>query len=289
MPREGVASTLVLHLRRRRRRWPPAPRATRRASGAPLLALEEVRETCNYLCDGRRPLSVISADLGLSGVVDFSECDFDHDELWASYERKHGSHEAYDGLRETAELAQLAARARAAMTWLSRRPEKEIAVVSHCAFLRHLLALGHDRGDLAHFLEEDVVAELPWEPIDRYLALAEANALGDAPEPRERRASRAPPACGSACAWRGRAPPRRRARACRWPSWRCAARGRRRRTRSSAARCAAPPRPSAAPRSRHRRSSRRRRGRGRAGATAPAVSPPRRCRCHPSPSSAPSS
>ena len=94
----------------------------------------------------------VAAVLGLvflSGVVDFSECAFDHDELWASYERKHGSHEAYDGLRETAELAQLAARARAAMTWLSRRPEKEIAVVSHCAFLRHLLALGHDRGDLA--------------------------------------------------------------------------------------------------------------------------------------------
>ena len=51
-------------------------------------------------------------------------------------------------MRETKNLGALRARAAEAMAWLGARPEKEIVVVSHCAFLRHLLAFGHERGDL---------------------------------------------------------------------------------------------------------------------------------------------
>ena len=35
----------------------------------------------------------------------------------------------------------------------------------------------YNRGDMAHFLEEDVVAELPWDPEARYEALVVAAAL----------------------------------------------------------------------------------------------------------------
>jgi hypothetical protein len=37
----------------------------------------------------------------------------------------------------------LVARARQAVTWLGTRPEKELVVVSHSAFLMHLFGFGH--------------------------------------------------------------------------------------------------------------------------------------------------
>jgi len=110
--------------------------------GVPLVALESVRETVNYLCDARRPLSTIVADVQAQGgvVVDISQgCLHEHDELWASYERRHGSQEAFDRHRESADLPALALRAREAFAWLAERPEREIVVVSHSAFLWNTL------------------------------------------------------------------------------------------------------------------------------------------------------
>jgi len=110
--------------------------------GVPLVALESVRETVNYLCDARRPLSTIVADVQAQGgvVVDISQgCLHEHDELWASYERRHGSQEAFDRHRESADLPALALRAREAFAWLAQRPEREIVVVSHSAFLWNTL------------------------------------------------------------------------------------------------------------------------------------------------------
>ena len=110
------------------------------AAGVPLIALESVRETVNYLCDARRPLSVIVDEVQAAGVnVDTSGCTHEHDELWAAYERQHGSQQAFGGHRESADLPAIAERARAAFAWLGARPEQEIVVVSHSAFYWNVL------------------------------------------------------------------------------------------------------------------------------------------------------
>ena len=106
----------------------------RRESGAPLLALEEVRETVNFLCDCRRKLSEIAPEFL---HADFSMCGgLDADEIWATYEARHGPAEAYAGHRELADLPALTDRWRRAAAWLAARPEQEVVVVSHCAFLQ---------------------------------------------------------------------------------------------------------------------------------------------------------
>lgn len=105
----------------------------RAASGAPLLALEAVRETVNFLCDGRRPISTIRAEFD---HVDFAHCTADEDAVWAKYEARHGSATAYTGHRESADLPAVAARWQSAASWLAARPEREIVLVSHCAFLQ---------------------------------------------------------------------------------------------------------------------------------------------------------
>lgn len=107
----------------------------------PLVALEAVRETVNYYCDARRPLSTIAGEMAQAGVaVDTAAgCFHEHDELWASYERTHGSAEAFQAHRESADLPALAERARSAFAWLAARPEREIVVVSHSAFYWNVL------------------------------------------------------------------------------------------------------------------------------------------------------
>jgi hypothetical protein len=109
-------------------------------AGVPLVALEDCRETVNYLCDSRRPLSVNVAELAASGVaVDTAGCPHEHDELWASYERRHGPQEAFAAHRESADLPGLAVRARSAFAWLGARPERELVLVSHSAFFMNTL------------------------------------------------------------------------------------------------------------------------------------------------------
>jgi broad specificity phosphatase PhoE len=109
------------------------------ASGTPIVALEELRETVNYLCDARRPLSEIRAEYP---DVDFSACPHDEDFFWRTFEQHYGSQDVYQGLRETSDLSALACRARAALAWLGARPEREIVVVSHSAFLMNLFGFG---------------------------------------------------------------------------------------------------------------------------------------------------
>ena len=111
-----------------------------RRDATKMVALEHVRETVNYLCDARRPLSAIVGELDSMGMqLDVSACEHEHDELWASYERKHGSQQAFMAHRESADLPALAMRARRAFGWLAARPEQEIVVVTHSAFLWNVL------------------------------------------------------------------------------------------------------------------------------------------------------
>lgn len=96
----------------------------------------------NYLCDGRRSLKKVAAAEHVPNDVDWSLCTHDHDHIWEQYEVRHGSQEEFQGLRETADLPALVARAQAAVEWLRARPETEIVVVSHAAFLMHLFQFG---------------------------------------------------------------------------------------------------------------------------------------------------
>ena len=120
-------------------------------AGVPLVALEHVRETVNFLCDKRRPLGEIRADMARAGItVDMSAgCAHEHDALWAAYEERFGSQGAFMAHRESADLPALAERARAAFAWLASRPERDIVVVSHSAFywnLFNMARLGRKAG-----------------------------------------------------------------------------------------------------------------------------------------------
>ena len=71
-------------------------------------ALEQLRETINFLCDSRRSITAIRSELP---DIDYSHVIHDEDFLWASYEKEHGLQEEYGGLRETKDLGALRARA----------------------------------------------------------------------------------------------------------------------------------------------------------------------------------
>ncbi|KAK3283113.1 hypothetical protein CYMTET_9177 [Cymbomonas tetramitiformis] len=109
-------------------------------AGVPFLAEESIRETVNYLCDCRRAIEDIIPEFP---GVEFSRIVHNEDELWNRYARKYGCQESYTKRRESADEAAIAQRARMFFQWIKTRPEKEIAVVSHQAFLHH--AFSHDQ------------------------------------------------------------------------------------------------------------------------------------------------
>jgi len=96
-----------------------------------ILVREECRERWGkYVCDGRRPIHVIAPEFP---GFDFSELEHDEDIFYL------------EDAREPDE--DCCARAVEFLTWLNRRPEKCIAVVTHSSFLRHLF--GQFGGTLA--------------------------------------------------------------------------------------------------------------------------------------------
>eukprot|EP00978_Attheya_sp_CCMP212_P004410 scaffold9637_cov47-Attheya_sp.AAC.1 len=118
-----------------------------KAHSIPFLMHEGVRETVNFLCDARRPISTISTEVEsasdlISHTIDWSECAHEHDELWATYERKHGLQEEFTSFRESADLESLSIRSRDSFRWIGERPEQEIAVVSHSAFFWNTFNFG---------------------------------------------------------------------------------------------------------------------------------------------------
>jgi broad specificity phosphatase PhoE len=108
---------------------------------APVLALESIRETVNYACDRRRPLSIIREEFP---TVDFSNVEDEDDAIWNEYNARVG-HD-WDAHRESAELYRVADRGRTFLTWLSQRNEENVVVCTHSAFLRCILSWGHDGG-----------------------------------------------------------------------------------------------------------------------------------------------
>lgn len=115
------------------------------SSSVPFVAHESLRETVNYHCDRRRPLSEIGRDFP---QVDFSYCKHDEDILWSNllaldrYRQEHDE----GGHLESAELHRVARRGRQAMEFLQSLPHSKIVVCTHSAFLRCLLSWGHPGG-----------------------------------------------------------------------------------------------------------------------------------------------
>lgn len=110
----------------------------------PFVAHESIRETVNYACDRRRPISELEPHY--HEKVCFRAIEHDHDELWEASVRRLGSSDEYDKHRESAELHAVADRARDFLAWVSERPEQEIVVCTHSAFLRCILSWGQAGG-----------------------------------------------------------------------------------------------------------------------------------------------
>lgn len=114
-----------------------------RARRIPVVAIESLRETVNFNCDRRRPLSELSTEFK---NVDFSNVETDHDEIWEASVRRHGCDETYTDHRESAQLHVVADRGREFFRWLRSRPEEHVTVCTHSAFLRCILHYGLDGG-----------------------------------------------------------------------------------------------------------------------------------------------
>lgn len=111
----------------------------------PFLAHESLRETLNYNCDRRRPISEIARDFP---QVDFSHCSHDDDVLWStllSIDRYQQEHQE-GGRLESAELHLVAQRAVEAIAFLQSLSHSKVVVCTHSAYLRCLLSWGHPGG-----------------------------------------------------------------------------------------------------------------------------------------------
>ena len=104
------------------------------SSSVSIIAHESWRETTNFLCDSRRPLSQLQNEFP---CVDFDMISHEDDPIWLKYESIYGSHDEFDGLRESKDGRHLARRVREAWTWLASRPERNLAICSHSAFFMH--------------------------------------------------------------------------------------------------------------------------------------------------------
>ena len=106
----------------------------------PFVALEAARETVNYVCDARSTAAQIRAEFP---SVDLTGLAADDDAIWARYVDTLGDQDAHTGRRESDDVDSVHARCVDLMRWILARPEDEIAVVSHAAFLYHLFNFGH--------------------------------------------------------------------------------------------------------------------------------------------------
>jgi broad specificity phosphatase PhoE len=109
-------------------------------STTPVMVHESIRETVNYNCDRRRSISEIQSEYPW---VDYSLVTNPQDAIWEAYQARLGSADDYTSHRESAEIYRVAQRARDFFAWLVGRPETNVLVCSHAAFLRCLWNYGH--------------------------------------------------------------------------------------------------------------------------------------------------
>lgn len=113
------------------------------APDVPFVAHEGFRETVNYHCDRRRTLAELAADYG--GAIDFALlAGDDADPLWERYRRRLPP--GWNRHMESADLASVVARAQDGLAHVAGRPEREVVVCTHSAFLRCVLNHGQTGG-----------------------------------------------------------------------------------------------------------------------------------------------
>jgi hypothetical protein len=132
----------------------------------------------NYNCDRRRTISETDREFTGNGrnIVDFSFIETDHDDLWATFQKRLGSADAYTSHRESAKLYRVAERGLHFPHWLSQRPESIVILCSHAAFLRCIWNYGQNSGiprPMPQVLDERL--EKSANPLFRF----EISAVGD--------------------------------------------------------------------------------------------------------------
>jgi len=106
-----------------------------------VVAHEGVRETVNYNCDRRRPISQLKSEFQ---QVDFSHVTQDHDGVWSHYESWLGPDTDYTTHRESAQIYKVAERGRSFLwDYLVQCSEEHVAICSHRAFSRAFFNFGH--------------------------------------------------------------------------------------------------------------------------------------------------
>jgi broad specificity phosphatase PhoE len=124
-------------------------------TNVPFIAYEEWRETVNYLCDSRRPVTTLQMEYP---HVNFQYITHNHDPIWMQYEQIYGSHEDHDKRRESDDALGLYQRAHSAWKVLLNRPEKELALVGHSAFFMHMFTpLFEELEDVVRYEDEGVM------------------------------------------------------------------------------------------------------------------------------------
>jgi broad specificity phosphatase PhoE len=133
-------------------------------SHVPFVALEALRETVNYNCDRRRPISELAAEFQ---HVDFSNCHDNEDGIWNTYQERirdllsvpfdssdnHNKDDditrpqGWEGHLESAELHVVAKRGVEFLDFLQQRiPQSKVVVCTHSAYLRCILNWGQSGG-----------------------------------------------------------------------------------------------------------------------------------------------
>jgi len=117
----------------------------RNGKSVPFLAHESLRETVNFNCDRRRPISHIAQDFP---QVDFSHCKHEEDMIWSSLLslERHRQEFENDGHMESAELHLVSQRGIEAFQFLQSLPYSTLVLCTHSAYLRCILSWGHPGG-----------------------------------------------------------------------------------------------------------------------------------------------
>ena len=123
-------------------------------SSVPFIAIEEWRETVNYLCDARGSKTSLAKRFPR---IDFDYIAHDEDPIWEHYEEKFGCYKTYTKTRESGDKIGLYQRSHNAWSALMSRSEKNVAVVSHSAFFMHNFICQYaELESIVEYMDDDV-------------------------------------------------------------------------------------------------------------------------------------
>jgi len=124
-------------------------------STIPFVACENWRETLNYICDARYPLTHLKEHFP---HVDFTNIQHEHDPIRQYYDEIYGSFEEHTAHRESDDDDALERRARQAWGTIEKRPERNMALVGHSAFFWHVFGRDPEELGVVEYGDRDVEA-----------------------------------------------------------------------------------------------------------------------------------